>query len=285
MSFIIIYKIAQFVAIFFPLTFSYWLASRIADLRYYTSKRDRHLIINNLKNVFGKDDRHTRHVARCILRNFGKYLIEFLRFQKMGKSYFEKYVLVDGSENLKEALGANKGALLFSAHLGNWEWGAAIVAHLGFPLNAITLTHKDKRVDDFFINQRTIKGIKNIPLGGSVRKTLRVLGKNEAVAILSDRDFSNNSIPVTFFNKTAYMPIGIGLFAIKSNCKLVPTFVIREKNNVHRLILEKPLEYTLSGNKEEDIKMIVQKTTSVIEKYVRKYPEQWFMFDNPWRKN
>ncbi|MDB4349852.1 lipid A biosynthesis acyltransferase, partial [Omnitrophica bacterium] len=65
---------------------------------------------------------------------------------------------------------------------------------------------------------------------------------------------------------------------------IVPVFIVRQKNDNHKLIIEKPLEYELTGNNERDIKSIVEKAAGVIEKYVRLYPEQWFMFDNPWEK-
>lgn len=278
------YRVAQALVLMLPVRFSYGLASRIADLHYYTSKKDRKIVVNNLKKLFGKDNKETRRVAKDIFRNFAEYLVEFLRFQKMGKDYIERHVEIEGIENLKRALEQNRGATIFSAHLGNWEWGAAIVAQLGFPMNVIALAHKDKRVNNFFIQQRTMKGIKNIPLGGSVRKSLSLLAKNEAVAILSDRDFSNNSIPVKFFGETALMPIGIGVLAIKSSSPLVPVFIIRQKDETHKLIIERPLEYSLTGNNEEDIKNIVQETTKIIEKYVNLYPEQWFMFADPWEK-
>ncbi len=279
----ILYRIAHAIILILPVRFSYWLASRIADIHYYTSKKDRRLLIDNLKNVFGKVDKKTKRAARAVIRNFGKYLVDFLRVERMGREYIEKHVKVEGIDNLKGALEANKGVLAFSAHLGNWEWGAAIIAQLGFPISVIALAHKDKNVNSFFINQRTIKGVKSIPVGGSVRKSLELLAKNEVIGILPDRDFSNNSIPVNFFGKRSFMPVGIGILAIKSGCALVPTFVTREKNNTHKLILEKPLEYNLTKNKDVDIKNILQKTTETIEKYVRLYPEQWFMFDGPWR--
>lgn len=281
----ILYRIGQVLVLILPIRFSYWLASRIADIHYYTSKKDRGLLVNNLKNVFGKDDKKTRYTAKLILRNFGKYLVEFLRFSKMGKGYIEKYVKTEGVDNFKRALRANKGALAFSAHLGNWEWGAAIIAQLGYPISVIALAHKDKNVNNLFINQRAIIGVKNIALGGSVRKSRELLAKNEIIAILSDRDFSNNSVPVNFFGKTAFMPIGTAIFAIKSGCPLLPTFIVREKDDTHKLIVEKPLEFNISRNNKEDIRNIMQLVASTIEKYVRLYPEQWFMFDNPWKKN
>lgn len=280
----IIYRIAQVIVMVLPLRFAYCFACFVADIHFYISRRDRNLVINNLKTVFGGADKKTRRIAREILRNFAKYLVEFLRFSRMGKTYFKEHVIVDGMDNLKRAFAAKKGVIMFSAHLGNWEWGAAIVAHLGYPISVISLAHKDRLVNNFFIKRRSIMGVKNIPLGGSVRKSLELLKNNEAIGILPDRDFSNNSVPVDFFGRTAYMPAGVGLFAVKTKCALLPTFVIREKERKYRMIFGKPLEHEFTGDRRADMKSIIQKTTDTIAKYVRLYPEQWFMFDNPWKK-
>jgi KDO2-lipid IV(A) lauroyltransferase len=279
----IIYRITQVIVMILPIKSSFWLASRIADIHYAFSKKDRDLVIGNLTKVFGKNDKRTRRVAREVLRNFGKYLVEFLRFSRMGDDYIEKHVQIEGVDNLRDALKSKKGAVLFSAHLGNWEWGGSLVANLGFPISAIAWAHKDKRVNDFFVSQRALGGMGSIPLGGSIRRSIKLLAKNETIAILPDRDFSNNSVRVEFFGKQALAPVGIGLLALKTNCPLVPVFVIRQKDDTHRFIIEKALEYRITKDKETDIKNIVSKAINTIERYVKEYPEQWFMFDNPWK--
>ena len=96
----VLYRIAQTVVLILPLRFSYWLASRVADVRYYTSPRDRRLLANNLKTALGKEGSEARRLGREILRNFGKYLVEFLRFSRMEKGYIEKFVVFEGRENL-----------------------------------------------------------------------------------------------------------------------------------------------------------------------------------------
>lgn len=279
----IIYKIAQVVVMALPLKFSFWLGARIADIHYLFSKKDRDLVLNNLKNVYGKVDKETKRAARTVLRDFAKYLVEFLRFSRVGREYIKRDVKVEGLENLNQALEAKKGVIIVSAHLGNWELGAALFAQLGYPMYVIALAHKDNNVNKFFINQRAITGVKNITLGGSVRRSLARLKENAMIALLCDRDFSNNAIPATFFGKTAFLPIGSGLFAVKSGCALVPVFVVRQKDDRHKVIIDKAIEYNLTGDKRRDIKDIVQKVAGVMEDYVRRYPEQWFMFGNPWK--
>ncbi len=279
----VLYKIGQFIAMYMPLKFSFWLGCRITDIHFSLSKKDTELVTNNIKTALGKSAEESSIYAHKIFRNFSKYLVEFLRFSKMDKDYIEKNVTVVGADNIKNALKLNKGILAFSAHLGNWEWGGALLAQLGFPTSVIALAHKDKNINDLFIKTRNDKGVKNIPLGGSARKSLQLLAKNELVGILSDRDFSDNSIPVSFFGRPALMPAGIGLLGVMSKSPIVPVFITREKGLKYKLSIEKPIEYTVTGDRKTDIRNIVQAAASVIERYVRLYPEQWFMFADPWK--
>jgi len=277
------YRALQLLVSILPLKASYWLGTKLADIHFSTSKKDRELVISNMEAVLGKDPVKAREAARWVFWNFAKYLVEFLRFKKMGREYIEKHVKIEGLDNLKRSVDSGKGTIVFSAHMGNWEWAAAIVSQLGFSLNVVALAHKDKMVNKFFINQRSIKGVKSVPLGGSVRKTLELFSRNELVALLIDRDFSNNSLPVDFFGRTAFMPAGIGILARKSGCRVQPCFIIREKDDTHKIIFDSPIEYTITEDKKEDIKKILQKATKIVERYVRLYPEQWFMFDDPWK--
>ncbi|PJA29009.1 MAG: hypothetical protein CO189_03500 [candidate division Zixibacteria bacterium CG_4_9_14_3_um_filter_46_8] len=53
-------------------------------------------------------------------------------------------------------------------------------------------------------------------------------------------------------------------------------FIIREKGPYHRMICEKPIVIKPSGNKDDDIKVLTQKYTDVLESYIRQYPDHWF---------
>jgi len=218
------------------------------------------------------------------MQSFARYIVEFIRLQRVTPDYIKRYIEVEGIENLKSALKSGKGVIALSAHMGNWEWAGAVVAQLGFPTSAIVMTHKHKKVNDFFVRQRGANGVTGIPLGGSVRNTIKALARNEVIGILSDRDFTGRSTPVQLFKKTAYLPIGVGLLAAKTSCSIVPMFLIRQKGANHKYIIDRPIEYKLTGDRDKDIRDVMQKCASAIERIVKRYPCQWFMLGNPWER-
>jgi KDO2-lipid IV(A) lauroyltransferase len=63
----------------------------------------------------------------------------------------------------------------------------------------------------------------------------------------------------------------------------VPAFVVRKPDNTHKLVFEKPIDVTQKGATEEDVKRYTQAWTGILEKYVRKYPEQWVWVHRRWK--
>lgn len=289
MLYFLLYKIGQILVLSLPLKAAYRLALILADMRYLFFGRDRRVIKNNLRAVLGKvNKKRLNFEARWAFRNFGKYLVDFFRFSKLDKNFIDKFITVEGKSYLDEALTKGKGVILVSAHLGNWELGGVVMSLLGYRFNVIALSHANKRVDDLFIRQRSIKGVNVVPLpkraqvGFSIRSCFRALSQNEIVALLGDRDFSGQGLNLDFFGKKAVVPKGPAMFSIKSGAAIVFAFMIREKGDKFRLVFEPLSDYTLTGNLDLDTKNITKEILKILEKYIKKYPSQWFIAADLW---
>ena len=107
---------------------------------------------------------------------------------------------------------------------------------LGYRVNIIAWTHKNKLINDFFLEQRQSRGVAVIPLGASIRKVFSALKNNEIVALLGDIDYINpyTGITVKLFGQDTIMPKGPAVFSLKTGAPIVPTFILREKGNSFR---------------------------------------------------
>ena len=65
-----------------------------------------------------------------------------------------------------------------------------MLAQLGYPFWAVALSHKNKKVNDFFVAQRARKGVNVIALGKAVRSCISEIRNNHMVALVGDRDFT-----------------------------------------------------------------------------------------------
>lgn len=281
----IIYRIGQVIALAFPLSAGYKIAEFVSDFHSICSRKDRHAVEANLKVVFPeKSLTEIRKIRRRMSRGFARYLIDFFRFDRIDKEFLEKNTRIEGREHFDQALAKGRGGIILSAHMGNWELGAVITALLGYPLYVVALRHKDKKVDKFFNSQRENKGVKVIPIDKAGRSCIDILKENKFLALVGDRDFNEKGLLLNFFGKPALFPKGPAVFALKTGASIIPAFVINNRDGSHTFKIEKALEFEPTGNKNEDIVKIMSSYKQIFEYYIRKYPEQWYMFRRFWKE-
>jgi len=281
-----LYKIGHFLSLSLPLKAGYAIATFLASVYYFFSITDKKALKDNIRIVLNTDnDKLCDSYARKVFINFAKYLIDFFRLDNIGVEYIKEFVTIEGIEHVDEALKKKKGAILLSSHIGNWELGAAVLSQIGYPVYVIALDHAEKKVNDFFIKQRNSKGVGVIPIGTALRQCFKVLKENKTLGILGDRDFSEKGERVKFFGRETLMPKGPAIFSLRTGAPIVPTFMLREKKGRFRFVFEKPINYELTSSEEVDKKNIIESYLSVIERYIKKYPDQWYVFRNVWNES
>lgn len=283
MSQYFLYRLGLFLALSLPLKYAYGFAKFASTVQYLCSKKDRNCVRNNLRAVFpdesdGKIDFYTKQV----FINFGKYLADFFRYSKIDRKFLKEKLKIEGLDYLDNCLKQNKGVIIISAHLGNWELGGAVVGMLGYNIVGVVLPHKDRRVDAFFNSQRESKNLEVCPLGRAAHYCLDSLSQNKIIALISDRDFTNHGLILDFLNKKSVLPKGPAAFHLKTQAPIVPAFCIRCEDDKFRLIIEPPLNCELTGDREKDIEIITKSYAAIVEKYIKAYPDQWYMFRKYW---
>lgn len=284
MFFYLLYRTGQFITLRLPLKAVYGLAVFISDLHLLFSGADRKAVAMNLTAVFPeKSRREIRRIRKMVFRNFAKYLVDFFRYAVLDRNFIEKNISVRNINYVDEALERGKGGVLLAAHIGNWELGGVTLAALGYPLSAVALPHKNDKVNRFFDEKRETMGIKVIPLYNSLRKCFRVLRGNGLVALLGDREFTRNGGAVTdFLGKKALLPQGPAFLALKAGAAIVPGCMIRGEDDRFTLMFEKPIYPPAAGSFEDNLRLMQYEINRVIERWVRRFPEQWYFFKKYW---
>ena len=224
-----LYRLAQWASLRFPISLSYFIVERLGDGHFLFSHKDRASVLQNLEVLCKENGRRDlRKKGRKVFHNFGRYLVEFLRFPRLTRHSFLREVTVEGLDHLDAALGRGKGAIGVSAHLGNWELGAAGLSLLGYPINAVAMAHPNPSVNRLFLRMRTQKGVRVMAMGEPVWHLLDCLARNEILLMVGDRDFSDTGIDVSFFGQTALFPKGPAALSLRSGSPLITCFLIRE---------------------------------------------------------
>jgi len=221
-------------------------------------------------------------VRRCF-QNMGKNVIEFMGFPHTSNAQMREMVTVQGRTHVDSALAHGKGAIILTAHFGNWELLAATLVVQVAPLQPIARRLRSRSLDTLVRAYRESVGYLSIDRDKATRDALRCLKRNELLGILADVDTSVDGVLVNFFGRPAYTPYSPIAIALKTGAAILPTFIVRQPDDSHRVIIEPPLRIHKSGNRAQDFLINTQNFTEIIESYVRRYPEQWIWMHERWK--
>lgn len=182
------YKILEFIAIATPYPITYFIATFGARLWMLTGVKVK-IIRNNVSKVLNLNinDKKIRRIANRIFTNWAKNIVDFLKLPIISKEKLKQRVEIEGLENLDNALKKGRGAVIISAHIGNFEWAACRIAVEGYKIWVLSLVRKNKLVRKFFESNRLSKGLKTLYINRMLN-VFRMLKNNEIVAIASDWD-------------------------------------------------------------------------------------------------
>jgi len=269
----------------FPLPALEVLGRRLGDLVYHISPRHRRIVMTNLRQAFGevKTPGELRAIARTFYRNMGCNLLEFLHLPYMGDDEINRLVTLEGREHMMAALERGKGAIMLTAHYGNWELAGAKFVLEGYPLNVIAREQADPRVTHLLMSLRRGKGMNVILRDHGLRQGIRQLRKNEIVVMLLDQNAGYNGVFVDFFGKLASTHGAAAALALMTDAAVIPSFAVRNPDGTHTDIHYPAMEVIRTGDRDADILANTAAMTKIIEREVRKRPEQWFWLHQRWK--
>ncbi len=216
--------------------------------------------------------------ARKTFQYFGKYLADFIRYRKLTPEGIRERVSVQGAEHLETLRNSPRGAIVLTAHFGNWELGGAFIASMGIPLLAVVRPVPSpalERIFDYFREQR---GLHVIPLAKAGVGVAKALKRGETVALVGDRDFTGNGRPWKFFGRETSLPRGAAWFAHRLGAPIVVGFVTRAPDDTFLLRLHPPIDPAQIPTEEA----IQEKIAAILEDAIARDPCQWFIFDPFW---
>ncbi|HCI81038.1 MAG TPA: hypothetical protein DHW02_15265 [Ktedonobacter sp.] len=273
-----------------PRTIRHGLGSAIGVGSYLGWRAKRRVTQQNMAIVAARpvSDAYVRHLAFASWCNYGRYAADFINFANVDMAIVEPTIrdLTQGAsrwqEHLDYALQAGRGAVITTAHFGNWDMAGAVHAtHTS--LFAVAETFNDTRLNTYLQQLRIEKGIGILPMEGSARRILRVLQQNQSVAFVVDRPLEvGQGVPVTFFGHTTYVPSGPAALALKSGAAIMPGYVWYGQHHQFNLRVFPPVFPGERKDKTEEVIRLTQYIYDTLEEMVRTCPTQWYMFRPFW---
>ncbi|GAB1366419.1 MAG TPA: lysophospholipid acyltransferase family protein [Candidatus Cloacimonadota bacterium] len=189
---------------------------------------------------------------------------------------------ITGKQYVEEALALGRGAILATAHFGNWE-AARVLPKAGIPLSVITKTQRNKRFDAYTKAIRERCGVRTIDMSRGLRDIVHQLSEGRIIAILMDQNAGKNGLILDFLGYPASHWKGVAKLSLRYQIPIVPGFARREADDslvfeFMPFILTKDLE-----DKEDNYPLVLQQVNAIIEQYIRRWPEQWFWVHKRWK--
>lgn len=251
---------------------------------YIFDRGHRRLAIENLRAAFPvRSKLECRTICREMFSHFGRLLIVLLKFSTMRPDQMLARVEFEGEERVIHAHAQNRGVLLYTGHFGFWEINALVHALTIKPMAVLARPLDNPLLHDLLETVRTSTGNSVFYRRGAIRRVLRALDANQAVAFLIDQHMQPaDAVYVDFFNRPAATTSALAALALRTGAPVVPVFALPLPGGRFRMVYEHAVEPPDADN-EHAITEFTQRCTDVLEMYVRRYPELWLWMHRRWR--
>lgn len=271
--------------------------SLIGKIIYRCFPYRRKVVLSNMRQVFDTQfsDEEIKKLAQCFYAHFVRSIGENIKMRMMSEAKMTEKVKVLGESHLSDALAHDKGVLILTGHLGNWEFA---------PIGGI-LQFKDLRGHFYFIRrQLRIKWLENflfsrynkvglnvIPFFDAVNQACDALEDNKLVVYVLDQHAQitrqgggrRDGIPVEFFGKKAGTYRSLAMIARHTGAKVIPATSYREPDGRHVLAFLPEIPWEAHEKSSDAILHNTRNYNKAIESFILKHPEQWIWMHKRWK--
>jgi len=243
--------------------------------------------LNNLRYVFG----HTLSEAELIglngriIAHFAQMLFEVPHILRLRPGNLTRYVVFENEEALIRAMAKGRGVFVLTGHFGNWElMSAATALRVRARIAAVVRPADFEPADRLLTMLRSRFGTEIIPKRRAMKKLLAVEKENKVIGILLDQNVAwYEGVFVPFLDKPACTNKGLALVSLRTGSPVVPIFSVRQPDGRYRITFEDEVVLKRTGDKISDVEENTAIFNQIIEKYVRRHPDQWFWFHKRWK--
>lgn len=261
------------------------LGGRLGLLGYSPFGIRKRVVERQIEAAFPEWDRaRVERTARAAYESLGRTTIETAILPRYEKdTILELFNPCPTWNVVEETMAEQKGVILVAGHLGNWELSGAYLAARGIDLEVVARQQENPLFDGYLTRTRHRIGMKVIYDGDAVRRVPRALRNKAMVAFVTDQGAAGlASTWVPFFKRLAKTPRGAATFALRLGSPVIFLVALRQQDGSFTAHFER-VPVQLTGDKNADVDKIVADYTAVLERWVRKAPEQYFWHHRRWK--
>jgi KDO2-lipid IV(A) lauroyltransferase len=256
-----------------------WIA-RSAGPRLGVSRR---AAANIQRALPEKSAGETKRIVHDMWDNLGRTAAEALHFDRPQILDDAKRFQIVGGEILETVRNADRGAIFFTAHFGNWEIIGPLFFQQGLTLTSIYRAANNPYVDRLLLDLRRSTKASTMAPKGSVgaRALIAALRDKQCLGLLVDQKL-NDGIAVPFFGRDAMTAPALAQLAIRFGAPIIPVHCVRITGATFRIVVEAPLEPASGGDKAANVAETIRRVNAHMEGWIRAHPAQWLWLHNRW---
>lgn len=237
-----------------------------------------------------KTETEIEEIVRGVWENLGRVAGEFVHLEKMwdyDHTRANQGRIETGDADKFAALrDSGKPALIFTAHLANWELAAVCAAAHDLDAAVLFRAPENRFMAEIIHETRSATMGQLLPAGllGTMAMA-GVLNRGGHVGMLVDqyRSVKDGGVPVQFFGRTTPANSTIMRLARQYDCPVHGVRVIRLPKNRFRVELTDALDLPRDSEGKLDVRSSMQVIMSIIEGWIREFPDQWLWLHRRWR--
>lgn len=215
----------------------------------------------------------------------GKCLID--RFYSVsGLGQFD--IELQGYNRIKSLLSdSNKGFILLTAHVGNWQITMPRLGKLEQTVYLLMSPEENAAVKrSMNIGNEKVKIISSEGAFGGVIEIVKAVDEGDIVSIMGDRSYGRDTVEVRLFGEKAYFPHSAFTIAAAVGCPIVILLSAKAGGKKYVADISHVIEPRISSKseKKKEIKGYVQEFAGILERFSLEYPLQWFTFHDLWNE-
>ena len=220
----------------------------------------------------------------------------YKNYYLLGQSIIDKVVVMsgiknkfsfefDGEENLRIIATMQKGGILLSAHIGNWDVAGHLFKRLETRINIVLYDGEHEQIKEYLEGVTGKRNVNIIVIKNDLSHIYAIsdaFAKNELVCMHADRFIEGNKTMMAhFLGEPARFPMGPFLLAAKFKVPVSFVFAVKESKLHYHFFASQIKDYSGSA-KEVVMQEMLNDYAMEMEKKLKQYPEQWFNYYNFW---
>lgn len=197
----------------------------------------------------------------------------------------------EGEDYLHQMVKENKGGILISAHIGNWEIAGHLLYRIKAKIHVVMHVAEHEKIKSYLEGVKGSNSMNVIVLKDDFSHIYEIciaLSKGEIICMHGDRYMPwSKKLCTDFLGKPANFPEGPFALAVSMKVPVSYVFAMKESLTHYQFSATKPIVYTASKliSKHSLVLRALNEFKVEMEEKIKNHPVQWFNYYDFWSLN